>query len=157
MENCSFELIGQFADLVLVVGFFDALQQAQDSLVGCVRGSGSRFGSRSGPLHGYIILALLVFCPSCLDRFACALATLLRRELGSSGRTALFPALPPQSDGGRIFLLRNSYGHELIIPERSRFDMRDRSRMIDLPHQSREATAGVNGAALSFSQAPIRR
>jgi hypothetical protein len=62
MENRSFELIGKLTNFFLVVGFLDALQQAQDSLVGCVhRRRSSRLGLHFGPLDYYVVLPSLAF------------------------------------------------------------------------------------------------
>jgi hypothetical protein len=64
MENYSFELIGKLTDLVLVVGFLDALQQIQNSVVGCVhRGRGGRRGFHFCSLYDYIVLTLFGLRP----------------------------------------------------------------------------------------------
>src|SRR5579872_5935657 len=73
------------------------------------------------------------FCPTCLNRFACAFTALLGGEFSGSGRTAYFSAFASESNGGRIFLFRIC-GHVYILRERSGISkVRERSRIMVLP------------------------
>jgi len=73
VEHDPLKLIGQAADLIFVFGFLDTVQTEMQGV----------FGSVS---------SLVASGPSCLNRFARALATLFRSESGGSCGAANFAA-----------------------------------------------------------------
>ena len=83
VEHDPLKLLGQTAKFVLVFGFLDAVQTEMQGLSGSVA-------------------SLVTSCPPCLNRFACALATLFGSEFSGSCRTTNFAASAPQGYGGGI-------------------------------------------------------
>src|SRR5271157_1954528 len=80
VEHDPLKLLGQAAEFIFVLGFLDAVQTEMSCLSGGVA-------------------SLVAPCPSCLNRFACALATLFRSEFIGSCRTADLAASASQRYG----------------------------------------------------------
>ena len=114
MENRAFQLTGKSPNLAWVGRAFETLQQGQNSLIGCLLGTGNRHC-----LH--LRTAFFGLRPSRLDSLTRAFAPLFRSHPGSSSRPPLLATPSPESNSGGI-LLRRSNSHTYIIPERSRID-----------------------------------
>jgi hypothetical protein len=130
MKNYMFKLVRKNSNFSGVLRRFDTAQDVQHSVIGSVNSSGhslialfAKF-TRSLTTHppvpyDYIVVRLFGFCPSCLNSFSCALASLFRCEFSGPRWTAFLAALSPQSDGSGIFR-SFCHSHNRIIRERSR-------------------------------------